>query len=610
MTLRCLTARGRLPLVAVAACVCAAASVGSVGSVAAQRPGAEPADGTAGQSISELERLREAGRLEAAGDLGAAERMVRDVLEANAASLTGLVALERLLTAQGRGPDVLPAVERLLREDPRSVMGHQMRLRVLAQRGSVPALESAIAAWTRATPAVETPWREAALVWRARGEHRRAIAILEAGRREIERPDALALELGDAHTAAGDVRRAAGEWARAIGNDGRGFMLVQRRLQEQVDGGARALPVLIEQLGTAPHTIGRLRAATLLAIEARLDEAARRHAATLATAVEPAERETLLAELARRSDHAGMHGLAGWAYGELLRHARDPAATLALRTRVAELALLAGDTARAAEVFGELEVAAAAGSPQRRQAVALRIQLAAREGDLARAAAELNGFRSEFPGAPEVDAAAALVAEGYLVAGDAASAGRVLTGVSGARSAQLRGRIALLAGDLPTAREELLAAASQLHGAEATETLALAALLMRLTPRGGELAAVYIGADEAAREESLRRAVELTRPLAATERAALLEFLAGLADRSRLVDDADALRRELVDALPRARESAGALLALARRAAAEPEGAEEARVLLERLILEHPRSTLAPQARQELQRLRGRAPSP
>lgn len=565
--------------------------------------------GAAQEPASELERLREANLLEAAGNVQGAEAVVKDVLEANPASLTALLALERLLSVQGRGADVLPFADRLIAAEPRSAVGHQLRLRILARTGTDAALGQAVATWTRATPAVETPWRESAVIWRERGDVRRAIGVLETGRRYIDRDDALALELGDAYAEAGDVRRAAAEWARAVGPYGRGFMLVQRRLNDRLDGGAAVLPLLVEQLAAPPHTAGRLRAATLLAIDARLEGPARRHAEALAAATDAAGRDAVLTEVARRSDHAGLPRLAGWAYGELLRQARDPAATLALRTRVAELALQAGDTAMAAQAYGELEQASAAGSPQRRQAIALRIQLTAREGALDRAAADLIDFRAEFANAAEVDAAATEVADGYVRAGDAASALRVLSGVQGPRSAQLRGRLRLLAGDLAASREELLSAAALLRGAAATETLALAALVMRLTSAGGEIVARFVGTPAEEREELVRTALADTRGLQAQERAAVLEFVAGLAERAGLGDDADALRREIAATLPRTHEAAGALLALARRALAAPEREDEARVLLERLVVEYPRSTLAPQARQELQRLRARTPT-
>jgi TolA-binding protein len=83
----------------------------------------------------------------------------------------------------------------------------------------------------------------------------------------------------------------------------------------------------------------------------------------------------------------------------------------------------------------------------------------------------------------------------------------------------------------------------------------------------------------------------------------VFDFLADAADAAGDENEAIGLRREIVESLPRTHEAPGALLTLARAAAAHPETGEEARVLLERLIVEYPRSALAPQARAELQRL-------
>jgi tetratricopeptide (TPR) repeat protein len=567
---------------------------------------AEPANAS---SADGLDRLREAAGREAAGDLTGAEAMVREVLEANPASLTALLALERLLVVQGRPRDALPALDRLLSADPGSAIGHQMRLRLQAQLGDVAAIDAAIRDWIMAAPHLETPYREAARVRRQRGEHELAVAVLEEGRRRIPLDDALALELGDAHAAAGDLQRAAQEWARAVGATGRGFMLVQRRLHDQPDGGARVVPLLIDQLGGEPYSPGRQRAAALLAIDAGLDAPARNLARNLAAALSPEERDPVLVELARRADGAGLHHVALWSYSELLSSARDPGAALAIRSRVAELALLVADTALAARVSFTLEDAAAPDSPQRRQALALRARLAAGEGDLDAAAASLHALRTEYPQAREQDETAALLARRFIDAGDEAAARQLLAGVAGPRSAQVRARLYMRDGELSRAHEELMRAAPLLQGRDATETLALAALLMRVSPAGGELVARAVAAAEADHAEVLVGVADVARSLPATGRAAVLDFLAAMADRSGLHDDADSLRREIVTTLAGTHEAPAALLALARRALADDDRTQEAVILLERLILDYPRSTLAPQARRELQRLRDRSAS-
>jgi hypothetical protein len=164
----------------------------------------------------------------------------------------------------------------------------------------------------------------------------------------------------------------------------------------------------------------------------------------------------------------------------------------------------------------------------------------------------------------------------------------------------------LRSGNIDRAREELLLAAPQLQGREATETIGLAALLMRVSAKGGELVARVIAAAPDERPQLIRDSAERARELPAAERAAVLDFLAATADRSDLVADAEALRREIVTTLGRTQEAPAALLALARGVLARGGAVDEARVLLEKLILEYPRSALLPQARSELQRLPSR----
>lgn len=594
MTTRVGAGIARIALVTVVAAA-AAAPLG------AQATRAEPP--SQAQLMTELGQLRQATALETNGDLAAAEGLVRGVLENNPTSLSALLTLERLLGAQGRSQEISGPIDRLLALDPSSVVGHQTRLRVQAQTNNPQAVEAAAQAWIRAMPKLETPYREIAAVWRQRGDHDRAIAVLEQGRKRIDRADALAVELGDSYLATNELARAAVEWARAVGPEGRGFLLVQRRLQNLPDGGAQLIPVLADQLATPPRTAGRLRAAALLSIDAGLAARAQRLSAELLAAVPVKEREATLVELARRADGAGLYRIASWSYDELLRHQSDPGAALAIHSRLAELALLLGDTAHAAQRYQELEKAAAAGSPQRRQALALQIQLTAREGGLERAEADLARLRAEYPQAPELDVTAAEVAEHYFRSGDGTAAERVLVGITGPRAGQLRGRVALGRGDIERARDELLAAAPLLHGTEATETIALASLLVRLSPAGGELLARVVGSGGVDRERHIREAAQQARTLPARERTAILDFLASVAERGGLPDDADELRREIVTHHPRAQEAPASLLALARSALARQESAQQARVLLERVIMEYPRSALVPQARRELERL-------
>src|SRR5690606_13601487 len=245
-----------------------------------------------GQGGQEIRLLREAAARETAGDLESAERILRSVLERRPASLSALLSLERILRLQGRVAEVIPPIERPLAEDPSAVIAHQMLVRAYSTLDALPELERAAEAWIRAMPRVETPYREIARVWEARGDYKRAIRVLERGRSRVGRKDALALELGDVYAHAGDLNRAVREWDRAIGPTARGFSLVRRRLAMLPDGGAGVLPSLIDALMRSSPTPERRRAAAELAIDAGLAARAEEIARAVAADLPPSERQS------------------------------------------------------------------------------------------------------------------------------------------------------------------------------------------------------------------------------------------------------------------------------------------------------------------------------
>ncbi|HEX7118947.1 MAG TPA: tetratricopeptide repeat protein [Longimicrobiales bacterium] len=562
-----------------------------------------------GQGGDEIQRLREAAAREAAGDFPGAERILEAILEERPTAVSALLALERVYRVQGRVADVLAPVDRMLEFDPSSAIAHRLRLQTLSELGRLEELEAAAEAWIRATPGLETPYREIARIHAARGDHARAAAVLERGRSRVGRDDALALELGETYALLGDVERAVREWDRAVGPEARGFSLVRRHLGGLPDGGARLIPGLIDALTREPTALARRRAAVQLAIDAGLSESAEAIARGVVVELEPSEREAFLVEIARRADGARLPALAYWAYGELLGPAGAGESFLALRTRMAELALIVGDTAAAREQFAILERAHAVGSPERRRAAAMRIQLTASDGRVDEAMRALEAFREEYGDAQEVDGIAAAIAETLFRQGDVDRAERVLGRAGGPQSHLIRGRIALRHGDIAGARREFLSAAPGLEGAEATQVLSLLTLLGRLSPAGGAILGRSLAR---AMQGDVPGAIDLlvddSRDLARGERAGLLDFAAGLADRSTLPAEAERIRRVIVAEHADAPEAPAALLALGRSLARRPASLDEARAFLERLVLDYPRSALAPQARRELDRLQRRVP--
>ena len=190
--------------------------------------------------------------------------------------------------------------------------------------------------------------------------------------------------------------------------------------------------------------------------------------------------------------------------------------------------------------------------------------------------------------------------------GDAETAGAVLAGVCGQLSALERGYLLLDRGELSGARAALLEAVAGLEPSRATEAIQLASLLGRLSGAGA--AAVARAAVAAHRGQAHEAALTLERAAAdlpGTERAPVLAQAARLADQVAAHADAARMRTTLVLEHPDAAEAAEVTLELARWHARTRAGVATAVRLLEELIIRTPSNALVPDARRELQRLRG-----
>ncbi|HUF13537.1 MAG TPA: hypothetical protein VMN78_10590 [Longimicrobiales bacterium] len=548
----------------------------------------------------EMERLRAAQQAEADGDIVGAEAILVEMLVARPGSLSGILSIERLLRIQGRFEEALRHIEAFLAVDEHSPIGHQLALRTLSSMDRVDDLERAERRWIAATPDVETPYREAARIWEARGDAERALRVLREGRQRLGGA-ALAYEIGAVHAIAGEPQRAIEEWSRAIGHDAERFQLVERRLAKLPDGGAAITPGLVDRLRQPPTGVPRLRAALSLAIGAGLQERGMALAQQVYVLLEPRQRADFLLETGRAADASRQPRLAYWAFRSLLQVAPELAENDALRRRVSELALAVGDSATAREAAARIAAQAEPGSALARQADARRIELSLTAENLDQSIATYRAFRERFGDVPEVDRLAAVIGQQAVRARRMDDAASIVEGVRGPAAAHVRARVALHAGDPAAARAAFLTAATGLLGSEATEAIRWATMLARATPAGARrldaaLASLDAGDTEAALDSLTVPSLELR----ADERAALLDYAARLADGDGRSVRAESIRRTLIDEYPRAQEAAAALLGLARALAERPESLEEATSLLERLILEHPRSALVPQARRLL----------
>lgn len=563
--------------------------------------GAEPLPPQTRARVDRL--LQEATRQRSRGDYAGARASLEEALAADPASIGGVLLLEAVLTAQGGIEALLPHARALLDTGEHLQLGYQVVLRTLSALERAEEMAPEAERWMAAAPDDAATYREIARIWEQRGDLPRALRVLERGRERLGRTDALSLELGIAYAHAGDVERAVEELDGALGESA-GALLVVRRWLGQVPEPPAVVDALAERLLRKPTTRDRSNAAFELAVDAGLEERARTAALSAIEGAPASERARFLGEAARRAGAADLPELEYWAYRRLLDDRQTAGRALAIRNRLAELALAMGDTARAREDYLAIEREASEGSPQRRRAASFAIELAATSGDVAGARAGLEDFRTAHPDAPELDRLAGVVANAVLAGGDPEGALAETEGAGGPLANMVRGRALLALGRAADAREALMGAVADLTGIEATRAIALLSLLDRVGPEATAMLAEAIQALDGGRagvaaDLLLRTAGDLPRG----DAAALLDFAASIADRASLPAPAEGARRLLIERYPDAPESAAALLALAESLADRPEGRIEARVLLERLILEHPRSALLPRARRLLGRL-------
>ncbi|MDH3270084.1 MAG: hypothetical protein OEN56_02055 [Gemmatimonadota bacterium] len=566
--------------------------------------GPAPVEGQ-GLRGEEARLLREAAARESRGDYAGAEEALRRLLVEVPNSSGGLFALERVLGAQGQVVEILPAVYAYLEQDPESPGVRSLALRVLTDVDSLDAVRAQAEAWLALDPQAEVAYREVARVYERAFDADEAMSVYRRGRTRIGEDEVFALEIGDLLAAEGDYDAAASEWTTAVGDDGGQAVTIARRIVELEAGRDVLGPLVVDALSDS-NLPPRRRAGARIALDVGLTERADRGVRSVAADLEGRARASFLADAARRARDGGMVALASWAYDELGDDATSPAERRQFDQRIVDVALAAGDTLTALDAQWRLVESFSARSVDRRRATARAIQLEGSGADPTRLRDLLADFRDTFENAPELDGLAATVASALHARGDLAGAGAVLEGVSGPLSSMERGYLLLAEGDLENGRTALLLALTGLPPADATPVIQYTGLLGRVSPAAAQ--ALAIAGVTAHRGEAGRAASELAAQVDAFdsgERAGILAEAARIAARGDARVAAADIRTLLVEEYPDAPETAEAALALARYHARTPDGVDEAVRLLENLIAQRPNAAIVPDARLELQRLRG-----
>jgi len=565
---------------------------------------AAPLAGQVRLRSNEVRLLRDAANRESRGDLDGAATILRQILDEDPGSSGALFALERVLRASGRTNELLPAVDRFLAADPSSSGVRYLKLRVLAEVDSLEEVRAESEAWIADNPRAESTYREVARVYERAFGPPEALTVLMQGRQAVGRDDALALEIGDLKASMGDRDGAIDEWAAAVGDEGAQTVTVMRRIQALGTGVTEAGRRLVGRVGASGRT-ARRRSAARIALDLALADEAMELSRGVAEELEGAQRETFLADVARRAREQELVEIAAWAYQELGQEAGSLADRREFDLRLVELALQAGDTVGALEAQRRVAESYGQGSVDRRRATAEVIRLEAIGSAPDELRGRLDGFRSDYPNAPELDELAATVAGALAARGDSDGARDALAGIDGPRSALESGFLLLGNGDVEGGRSALLLAVTGLPPTQATAIIQYASLFDRISVQGAELLA---SAGVAEHRGQVAEAVSLLSDgvpeLAPADQAPLLAEAARIAARAGQPTLAAAVNETIVVEYPESPEVGEASLSLARFYARSPGGVPEAIRLLEELIIQRPNAAIVPDARAELQRLR------
>jgi tetratricopeptide (TPR) repeat protein len=542
--------------------------------------------------------------LERRGNYVAAAEAYREVLRETAGDVEALLGLERVLYELGRPGEVAPWVSAALVLDPDNTVLYGAAVRSWAAAGEPDSVLRFIARWSALEPGSEAPWREwgfSALGRRDRAEARRAYQL---GRAHLGRGDALAGELAQLATLDHDWPTAVAEWITAVqavpgSRAGALSLLGQASLDQR--------PAVLAELDRHPDRAGAVIGAML--------------AARWGDPVGGQQR------LARA--HAQVDSAAARAFGEFLDELRAVSGPEAALARARTFELLAsrpgpqagrylGDAARAYAEAGDrqaarrlltrLSGAPAPGGDVATIAQSTLIGVLIAEERLDEAEWRLDTLRPAIS-MDEADQLTQRLVRGLLRAGRLDRAEAMLVADSSVEGLALRGRARLLRGDLAGASDYFAQAGPYALGrVDATDRVAILALLQvidqdSVSGIGAAFQALERG-DSAGAASGFEAAA---RRLPAERGGAELLLLAGrLREGTGALREAERLLRAAGDvaasaAAPAARLDLARVLQRSGRR-------EEALVTLEQLILEHPTSAVAPQARRLADTIRGGVP--
>lgn len=526
------------------------------------------------------------------------------ILKTQPASLGALVGMEHVLPILGRRDSLIPLVRKALEADSSSIGILGVAVRTFASTGHADSARKYVDRWAARAPNDADPYREwsdASLIAR---DVVQAKAALELGRQRLG-PNTLSIERATLSQRSGDIAAAAVEWVAVVRETppfregavgvlkqvAPGMRQVARdALQKEGSREARQmLGLLLVHWNQAADGVAMIRAslppdsAGSTALLRSLFEALRPHddrPARLAMAT------TLEAIAARESGAAAVHTLMDAA--RLFADAGDE------RNARRLLAVVAGNPA------------APSGMATTASSTLLGVLIA--EGKAADAERVLIELGDKL-GADEHDKLARRIAMAWVRAGDFAKAEQLIAADSSTAGFDLRGRLDAYRGDLAGASDMLkLAGPYDEEREQALERVALLSLIQAIgTDSSVALGAALLTLERGDSARSITELIELANTLKGGG-AAETRLLAGRLALARR-DSATAVGQfQLANVKELAGTAAAARLELARISVARGNG-DDARTMLEQLILDFPDSALVPEARRLRDTIRGAIPA-
>ncbi len=543
--------------------------------------------------------------LERQGRNAEAASAFRLVLARDPVHAPALLGAERVYTLLGRRDSILAMVQRALAVDDANATARTIEVRTARAMGGEPAAAEALRRWMTASPRSEAPFKELVRLLLAAGRTDEAREAVVAGRERLDDPARLRPELAQVEQQAGNWTRAAAEWRAELERRPEVHTAAAFNLQPApVASRERLLRALTDPDTTsAPR---RLAAELLLGWNEPAQAWAVLRSALPQGREERANALRTFADRARARDGPEAQRVAASAL-ELLSATVGPAEAARYRIESARAFADAGDPAAARRVLRAMADDPGAPAGAGASATATLVELYVREGNVAEAARLLEQHRPRLGGS-ETERLAIAIARGWTAQGRLDRAEAALADDSSLAGDEVRGWIALYRGQAARAAELLRGAGIRPGDRERpAERAAVVALLQALEddslPELGTALFLAARGDTARAARALAELARVPRP----GQAELLAYAARFAEAARDPAGAQALWAAIAERHAASAPAPAALLALARAEAARGDVAGAVQ-RLEALILGHAGSALVPEARRELDRVRGLVP--